>query len=84
MKRLLLGLAILALSIVLLGFGLVREFPVYEEDAGEEDLAFYEPVSEVALTEDATFSGVFVSKKTGRLISNYDRSQPHGRKACPT
>jgi len=84
MKRFVVGSIVLVLSLACIGWSFARQFSVYEEDVGLDDFAFFEEIPERVLASDATFSGVFRSKVTGRLISDYDRSQPRGRTACPT
>lgn len=39
-------------------------------------------ISEAQLVIDATFTGVL--RKDGRLMTQYDRTKPGGRRACPT
>jgi hypothetical protein len=41
-----------------------------------------EKISEAQLVIDATFTGVL--RKGDKLVTQYDRSQPAGRRACPT
>lgn len=84
MKRLLAGILVLIAGLALMGFSFLRKVPVYDEDLASDEVAFYEETSEIDLTEYATFSGVVRSGTTGRLIINFDRSQPRGRAACPT
>ena len=84
MKRLLAGIVVLIAGLALMGFSFLRKIPVYDEDLASDEVAFYEETSEIDLTQYATFAGVVRSKKTGRMIINFDRSQPQGRAACPT
>lgn len=84
MGRIVIAFMVFILSILSIGFAFTRDFAVYSEDVAEDVFAFYDEVQEPILVYDATFSGVFRSKKTGRLITTYDRSQPQGRVACPT
>ena len=84
MRRLLAGLFMILLSVGMIAVALNRSVPVYDEDVAEDDFAIYDDISEIDLTRDATFGGVIRSASTGRLITTYDRSQPVGRRACPT
>ena len=84
MKRLLVGCVVVILSLAMIALSFARSFPVYEEDLSADEFAVYEDIPEYELTSDATFAGVRVSSLTGRFITTYDRSQPRGRKACPT
>lgn len=84
MKRLLAGCAVLLISIGLMTGAGMRKFRAYREDVPAEEIVFYDKVLEPSLVEDSTFAGVRRSEITGRLISTYDRTQPKGRRACPT
>ena len=84
MRRLMIGILVVVLSLGAIAYSFARKFPVYEEDLDPEEFAIYEEISEGDLVYDATSSGIFRSEKTGRLVSTYDRSQPRGRQACPT
>ncbi|HNT33653.1 MAG TPA: hypothetical protein PKH07_01495 [bacterium] len=84
MRRLFVGVCVICLSLAAIGYSFSRQFEIYEEDLTQGEFAFFEGVSERILVSDATFGGVFISEKTGRFISTYDRSQPRGREACPT
>lgn len=84
MRRFIIAILVGVLSLGLMGASLMRRFPVYEEDVGEDAFVFFEEVSELTLVDDATFAGVIRSTRTGRLITTYDRSQPKSRPACPT
>ncbi len=84
MARLVTGITVIVLGICAAAFSFTRSIPVYEEDLDADDFAVYEEISEYALVIDATFTGVFRSAKTGRLITAYDRSQIQDRPACPT
>ena len=74
----------LVLSIGLIAFSFTRSIPVYDEDAPEDEFAFFQDVPEITLSRDGTFAGCTRSPLTGRLITTYDRDQPPGRVACPT
>lgn len=84
MRRLFVGSLIIVLSLIGIGYSFSRQFQVYDEDHGAGEFAFYDEITERTVGSDATFGGLFVSAKTGRLISTYDRSVPRGREACPT
>lgn len=84
MKRLTFGGVACILSAGMILFSLGREFRAYREDVPEDDLVFFDKISEATLVGDSTFAGVIRSELTGRLVSTYDRSQPRGRPACPT
>jgi len=66
--------------------GIQREHDVRLENADEIagllGFAPFETISEVQLVVDATFTGVV--RRDGGLYSTYDRSQPQGKRACPT
>jgi len=82
--RLFSGCVAILAGLGLIAVSFVRAFPVYDEDLPADETAFYEEIGEFQLVEDSTFSGVRLSKLTGRLITTYDRTQPKGRPACPT
>ena len=62
----------------------MQKHKVYDDDemSRQFGLFTFQTISEAQLTIDATFTGT--TRKEGRLFSTYDRSQPHGKKACPT
>lgn len=84
MRRLVFAVIVSIVALAMLAIGGSRKLPVYEEDVGTDEFAFFEEIPETTLVFDATFSGVKRSELTGRLISTYDRSQPRTRAACPT
>jgi hypothetical protein len=84
MIRLAAGILCIILSASLLAVAGMRTLPVYEKDLPPDEFAYYQPVPEFELVEDATFAGVIRSEQTGRLITTYDRSKPRARAACPT
>jgi hypothetical protein len=69
-------------GVILLGAGLRRTHKVYAPDAGQFGVIGVATIGERQLVIDATFSGV--QRKRDRLCSTYDRSAPHGKRACPT
>jgi hypothetical protein len=74
----------------------VLKHKVYDDDemAREFGMLTFQKISEAQLTIDATFSGTVrkaypieqdgESRMIPRLYSTYDRSQPRGKKSCPT
>lgn len=76
--RVLCAFFFLILSVGLLFAGLVKSHKVFES----EDALMYHKVRDWRLVIDATFSGVNI--KNGKIITNYDRSQKIGKRACPT
>lgn len=80
----LVAISLLVVAVALLGAGAVCTYKVYDEDDefAEFGLLTFTKISDRQLAEDATFTGVV---RVGvRLYSTYDRSQPRGKKACPT
>ncbi len=73
---------LLAAAVLLLLAGGMRTHQVYDESTEEYGLRSFTRISDAELVEDATFSGV--ERLDGRLYSTYDRSEPRGRRACPT
>jgi hypothetical protein len=74
--------AALALAAIAVGIG--RTHVVHDKGAAEFGIDDPIRISEKQLNADATFSGVESSRAKGRLLSTYDRSQPPGKRACPT
>ena len=77
-----LGLAAIALACM--GAGAVLKHKVFEQDTGFADfeVATFIQLTDRDLVADATFTGV--ARIGGKLYSTYDRSQPRGKRACPT
>jgi hypothetical protein len=77
---------LLAASVAMVYAGMQREYDVRLENADEIagllGFAPFETISEVQLVIDATFTGV--ARRDGSLYSTYDRSQPQGKRSCPT
>lgn len=85
--RRIIALTGLALAIAFLGVGLAKKHKVLLLDAEELAREFglppvFEPISDLQLVIDTTFSGVI--RKGDRLQSTYDRSAPPQKRACPT
>ena len=76
------GGLILAVAALLLAVGLVHTHKVYDMDTQDYGVRKYTSVSEFGLVTDATFSGTI--RKGGALYSTYDRTQPRGKRSCPT
>ena len=75
-------MAALVVSLVLLLVGARRQHKVYEAETGEVGLLTVHRISDRQLVVDATFTGV--ERRGRRLYSVYDRSQPQGKRSCPT
>ena len=78
----LLIITVLVVALVFLVVGNVRVHKVYDAEAEEWGLVAFIKISERQLVEDATFSGV--ARRAQKLYSTYDRTQPRGKKVCPT
>ncbi len=74
---LLLGAAVLALLA-----GAVRTHKIYDHSTEEFGILSFTRVSDGELVVDATFGGV--ARQGSRLYTTYDRSEPRGKRACPT
>jgi len=72
----------LVAALTLLVVGMVRVHKVYDADAEEIGLVAFHRISDRQLIVDATFGGV--ARRAGKLYSTYDRTQPRGKRACPT
>ncbi|MCK5558719.1 MAG: hypothetical protein KAJ01_10085, partial [Candidatus Hydrogenedentes bacterium] len=58
---------------------------VYDAEAETDEwggMRTFHKISERELVEDATFTGVV--RKGNELQSTYDRSEPKGKRLCPT
>ena len=73
---------LLAAALVLLLVGALRSHKVYDPVTEEFGIRAFQRVSELELVVDATFGGVRRDK--GLLYTTYDRSEPRGKRACPT
>ncbi len=73
-----------ALAFAAVAAGLSRSHTVYDKGAAEFGIDDPIRITEKQLNADATFSGVESSRKNGKMLSTYDRSQPPGKRACPT
>jgi hypothetical protein len=76
------AVGVLAVAVALLVASAARRHAVYDRDAAEFGIELATNVSERVLVADTTFRGVEL--RDGRLYSTYDRSQPVGKRACPT
>lgn len=72
----------LGMAALLLLAGAVRTHQVYDQSTEEFGLLSFTRISDGALVVDATFSGV--ERRGSRLYSTYDRSEPRGKRTCPT
>ncbi len=74
------------ISLAMIGYGCFHTVPVRTVDADElaEVLEFhpFEDISDLQLVIDSTFTGVI--RRDGAIYSNYDRSAPPQKRACPT
>lgn len=73
---------VMAVAVLLLLAGAARTHRVYDENTEEFGLLSFTRISDAELVIDATFSGV--ERKGDRFYSTYDRSEPRGKRACPT
>ena len=75
---------LLAAALAMLVAGSIHAHKVYDQQAefAEFGLVAFSKISDSQLVMDATFTGVI--RKDGKLYSTYDRTQPRGKKACPT
>lgn len=69
-------------AVTLILYGSSQKRKVYDKDCEEFGIQAYTLVSEKALVVDATFSGTI--RKGDKLFSTYDRSEPVGKRSCPT
>ncbi|MEW6072874.1 MAG: hypothetical protein AB1726_09835 [Planctomycetota bacterium] len=72
-------------AMIVIGSSRTRQIRVENADELAElmaGIAPYEEIGERELLIDATFTGVV--RRDGFLYSTYDRSQPLGKRACPT
>ena len=78
----LLVITALVVALAFLVVGNVRMHKVYDADAEEWGLVAFVKIGERELVEDATFTGVWL--RAHKLYSTYDRTQPWGKRLCPT
>ena len=78
------GGIVAALAFAAIAAGLSRSHTVYDKGAAEFGIDDPIRITEKQLNADATFSGVESSRTSGKMLSTYDRSQPPGKRACPT
>ncbi len=71
-----------AMALLLLLTGGMRSYKVYDRGNGEFGLLTFTRISDAELVIDATFSGV--EREGDRLFTTYDRSEPRGKRSCPT
>ncbi len=73
-----------SLAMVVVGARGSHEVCTVDAEELAEVLGFapFETISDRQMIIDATFAGVI--RKGGKLYSTYDRSQPAGKRACPT
>ena len=76
------GIVAAAAAVGLLAAGAFRTHAVYDPDAAEFGIALSTNITDWQMVVDSTFSGV--ARRNGKLYSTYDRSQPVGKRACPT
>ncbi len=73
---------LVSVAVMLLLAGGLRTHKVYDDSGEEFGLLPFIHISDATLIVDATFSGV--KRSGGRLYSTYDRSEPRGKRTCPT
>ena len=81
-KERLAAAALIAVAVVLLLMGALRTHKIYDPVTEEFGIVAFQRISERELVEDATFGGVRLDK--GQLYTTYDRTQPRGKRTCPT
>ena len=80
-QKILLVIALMAAA-ALLVLGARRSHKIYDPETEEFGIESFVFVPEYKIVVDATFSG---TKRTGdKLYTTYDRSEPVGKRACPT
>lgn len=77
-----LGIVTLILAVLLLLIGNLRYHKVHDQDTTDFGIQAFHRISELQLVVDATFSGTI--RKGQKLYSTYERSQPVGKRPCPT
>lgn len=78
----LLSYILFALAIILIIIGSLISYKVYDKETKDFGIISFYKIKDMQLVIDSTFSGTI--KKGDKLYSTYDRSQPAGRRACPT
>ena len=73
---------LLTVAVLFLLIGAARSYKVYDRNTETFGLLKFTRISDAELVIDATFSGV--ERKGERLYSTYDRSEPRGKRSCPT
>lgn len=73
---------LLTVAVLFLLVGGMRSYKVYDRNTETFGLLKFTSISDAELVIDATFSGV--ERKGDRLYSTYDRSEPRGKRSCPT
>ena len=73
---------LIMMALLLLLAGGMRSYKIYDAGSGEFGLLTFTPISDAQLVIDATFSGV--ERLGDRLYTTYDRSEPRGKRSCPT
>lgn len=76
------AVSVLVVAAALIAWGARVSHKVYEAEEDEFGLRVFHRISEKQLVEDATFSGVV--RRSARLYTTYDRSEPRGKRPCPT
>jgi hypothetical protein len=76
------AVSLLVLALLLAGVGMTRSYRIYDESDAEFGLVTFTRIGQFQLNIDATFSGVV--RKDGKLYTTWDRSQPRGKRSCPT
>lgn len=73
---------LLSVAALLLIIGGLRTHKIYDSSTEEFGLLSFTRISDADMVIDTTFSGI--EKKKDRLYTTYDRSQPRGKRSCPT
>lgn len=81
-KERIIAALLLGLAALLLLAGSMRTHKVYNRGGAEFGLLSFTRISDGQMVVDATFSGV--ERQGDRLYSTYDRSEPRGKRTCPT
>jgi hypothetical protein len=63
-------------------FGAPQSAPPFVPPPPSQPAAALGPISELALIENATFTGV--TRKDGKLFFTYDPTKKRGKQSCPT
>jgi len=73
---------LLGVAALLLIIGGMRTHKIYDRSTEEFGLLSFTHISDAGMIVDTTFGGI--ERKGDRLYTTYDRSQPHGKRSCPT